>query len=39
MKPEITIIYWCPKCNTSLNEDDEICPRCGQEIDWGENDE
>lgn len=29
----------CPKCGNKLDDRDEFCHRCGQRIDWSENNE
>ena len=39
MKPEIITIYWCSNCETTINEGDEICPGCGNPIDWEDEEE
>jgi rRNA maturation endonuclease Nob1 len=40
-RPTPGVFYWlprCPACGVRLDNRPEECPRCGQEIDYGEDD-
>jgi len=30
---------YCPRCMNDLSGDEEFCPECGQELDWGEDED
>lgn len=33
--------WWCPSCEEILDEKDryDYCPKCGQKLDWSDEDE